>query len=393
MLRKKVLRVCHKFLTSDDGYDLDIQDLCKSTSDCFINYVFTYIDISTKEYVRKKNLLKRGDYYYHKKLRTYIIPIEYKKRYHVYLKDFYLWYNIKLFSEEYKKIFNKIEPDIVHIHGTLLPQFIYAAILARNKCKVIASHHIGLINTNYRKQKFHILILKYIMHNIFPLCSDKLLCVSNYGKKSFNFFKSNIDVINPVPNIPKNNPSNFKRIFDKNVLCNKFQIDGDDKLFCCVGRISRQKNQLNQIKAFNNIISKNPKYKLIIVRDSADDSYYNLITEELRKYLNNYCLIKGADHAEVLKVIEYSDYLLSVTLNEGLSRVAMEGQALGKPVIASKDSGYEDFINDGGNGLLVDPDNVEEIKRAIININKIKNSVKHSHRVYIDKMIKIYEGG
>ena len=153
--KKTILRVCHKFLIDNDGYDLDIQDLCKSTNKFYTNYVITYIDCSIKEYVKKNNLSKVDDYFYHKKLRTYIIPIEYRKKHGTYLKDLYLYKNIVRFNRNYKKTFKTLKPDILHIHGTLLIQFLYSAIISKKKCLVISTHHIGLINNNYHKQNLH----------------------------------------------------------------------------------------------------------------------------------------------------------------------------------------------------------------------------------------------
>ncbi len=392
MSKEIILRICHKFLISEDGYDLDIQDLCKSTSSSFRNYVLTYINCSIKDYVRSNKLTKIDKRtYYHKKLKTYIYPITYSKKYNTILNNLYSMRNIKSFIKKYKEIFDYIKPNIISIHGTLIPQFLYSAYYSKNKCKVIATHHIGLINTHYRKQKGIILILKYVVHNLLPLFCDNVICVSNYGKKSFDLYKSNIKVINPVPLIPKVNLTTNSKLIKKNILKNKFKINKKDKVFCCIGRLSAQKNQLRIIKAFNNSLYKKSNYKLIIIGEIANHNYYKLIIEEINKNKNNYCLIRNIKNAEVINAIKNSDFLISTTLNEGFGRNAMEAQLLGKPIIASKNNGYKDFIKEDDNGILVDPENVKEIEKAVISIKKTKKKTKKkSHKNYIQKIIKLY---
>lgn len=53
---------------------------------------------------------------------------------------------------------------------------------------------------------------------------------------------------------------------------------------------------------------------------------------------------------------------------EGFGIVYLEANACGKPVIGGKSGGVGDAVIDGVTGLLVDPDNIEEISQAIIRL-------------------------
>ncbi len=372
MHKKKILRLTHKFLISEDGYDLDIQDLCRFTSKKFENHVLTYINVPLEDYAKRNNLLRLGEVYYHKKLKTFIYPVEYSVKYDDYLKDLYRLQNIKKFIVAFRRIYKKIEPDIIHIHGTVLPQFLYTAIYARKRSKIIVTHHIGKINQAYTKQKPHILLLKYIIHNLFPLFSNKLICVSNYGKTSFDFFKSNIEVINPIPKIQRFKRRSIKDLLKNNVLNHQFRLTKHDVIFCCIGRITKQKNQLNIVRAFNKVVDTNPNYKLILVGEIKDVAYYKLCKKEMEKHPQNFCLITSLNNENILNMIKSSDYMIAASFNEGFGRVAIEAMLLGRLVIASKNSGYEDFIKSGKNGILVNPDNLREIETAIRAITKMK---------------------
>jgi phosphatidylinositol alpha-mannosyltransferase len=46
--------------------------------------------------------------------------------------------------------------------------------------------------------------------------------------------------------------------------------------------------------------------------------------------------------------------------------VSIEAMALGRPVIASSGSGFDEIIEDGVSGFLVEPGNVEELSAQMI---------------------------
>ncbi len=391
MIKKSILRISHKFLIDADGYDFHLQDLCKSTYDQYQNYVITYINCSLIKYVKNNNLKKKDKLYYHSETKTYILPITYKRKYNNYLKDLYLKQNIIKFQKAFELFYDEIKPFIVHIHGTLIPQFLHAAKYSK-KSKVFATHHIGLINQNYHKQKLSILWKKFWIHNTMPNYCDKIICVSNHGRKSFLNRKKNIIVVNPIPNLPKESKVQLNKIISKNKLHNKFKLSKKDKLFYVVGRICPQKNQLNIVSAFNQIIKSNPEHKLILVGNVRNKEYFEKLMKEIEKNNDNYCLIPEIGKEEIMTIIDNSVAIISSTHNEGFGRAAIEALMMGKGVIGSKGAGNEDFINHEKNGLLVDPNKINSIKKAILNIDKLKSNKKYSHANYIKKIKKIYGG-
>ena len=54
------------------------------------------------------------------------------------------------------------------------------------------------------------------------------------------------------------------------------------------------------------------------------------------------------------------------SLTEGLGRVAIEAQFLGKPVIASRVGGIPEIIADGETGLLVEPEDSRGLADAMV---------------------------
>jgi glycosyltransferase involved in cell wall biosynthesis len=62
------------------------------------------------------------------------------------------------------------------------------------------------------------------------------------------------------------------------------------------------------------------------------------------------------------------DIALLVSFFEGLGRVLLEAMALAKPVVATRVGGIVDVVDDGVTGILVKPDNSEELAAAIVRL-------------------------
>ncbi len=400
MKKKKVLRLCHKFLVNNDGYDLDVRDLCISTSSKYKNYVLTYINFPLNEFVKRNKLVKKDFFYHHPETGSYVLPVELDAKSINYEENFYTIKNIRKLTKNFREVYEHLRPEIIHIHGTLLLQFLYAALYFRKKSKIFATNHLGHINKLDNNPKINIYLLKYLVHNIFPFFCDNVFCVSNYSKSSFKFYSKNTLIINPVPRLPISEGNEcIKKILSKNILESGFRIKNNDKVLCCIGRISIQKNQLNVVRAFNEIIKKNKNYKLILIGKIKYNEYYTSIKKEIEKNPSNYCLLDETENSKIIKIIEESHCLIAPSFNEGLGRNAMEAMLLGKPVIASKRTGYDDFIIHGKNGLLVDPSSIEEIKNGIEDIENIKNikgtslTFDSTHECYIKRILEVYGSG
>jgi len=67
----------------------------------------------------------------------------------------------------------------------------------------------------------------------------------------------------------------------------------------------------------------------------------------------------------VLQYLQAADILVLPSLAEGLSNALLEAQACGLPCVATRVGGNGDIIEDGHNGLLVEPNNVSELVVAL----------------------------
>jgi glycosyltransferase involved in cell wall biosynthesis len=71
---------------------------------------------------------------------------------------------------------------------------------------------------------------------------------------------------------------------------------------------------------------------------------------------------------EIAKALDDATVLLLPSFSEGLPRVAMEAFARGRPVIGAHAGGIPDIVEDGVNGLLVDPHDPDSIAAALVRV-------------------------
>ncbi|MCP5325873.1 MAG: glycosyltransferase family 4 protein [Oceanospirillaceae bacterium] len=68
--------------------------------------------------------------------------------------------------------------------------------------------------------------------------------------------------------------------------------------------------------------------------------------------------------------LQVTDVVISASLSEGLSNALIEACAAGCPVIATRVGGNPEIVIDGYNGLLVSPENPQDICAALLTLNQ-----------------------
>lgn len=138
--------------------------------------------------------------------------------------------------------------------------------------------------------------------------------------------------------------------------------------FC---RLSRQKNLLLLIQAFEKLHIEFPDYKLEIYADTADPNntiYKNeLISYISEKKLDNSVFILPPS-SDIHKIILKSSMFVSSSDYEGISNSMIEAMAIGLPCICTDcdGGGAKEMITNGENGLLVPIRDVDTLKNAMV---------------------------
>lgn len=179
-----------------------------------------------------------------------------------------------------------------------------------------------------------------------------------------------------------------KRLYKKSVILpNPVKISGlswnpkEDDVHTIVNtaRLTKQKNHYMLLRAVKSLISDGLKVRCIIYGEG-----------ELRKELETFICDNGlSDFAflpgnvpDACVKISTADLFVQTSYFEGLSNSLIEAMSLGMPCVCTNYPGASEIIHDGENGLLVNVDDVEclrkTIKRIIENPEISKTIGKHS---------------
>jgi glycosyltransferase involved in cell wall biosynthesis len=276
------------------------------------------------------------------------------------------------------KIINKY--DIVHV--SLFPAFYWVAI-----AKIITFSNIKLVYTehstfNRRRNNIFFKLVDKILYKkyqsiiaISPEANTNLAKHLNFKHKIITI-NNGVDIKNLIVESSKNE--------------NNFDFS-EKKVILQIAGFRASKDQDTLIKALTIL----PEDYLAVFVGNGDRMEFCI---NLSKELNVYhkILFLGLQ-SNVGAIIKMADIVVMSSHWEGFGRAAIEGMALGKPVIATNVSGLAEVV--GGAGILFEVGDYNELASIIKNLvndlqlyNSIAQNCKERAMLYdSEKMIKQYE--
>ncbi len=257
--------------------------------------------------------------------------------------------NLKSFRcayQNYKKILENFQPDVVHAH------MVHANIFTRvSRTFIPVPKLICTAHNSNEGGKLRMLAYKCTNH-----LSDLNTNVSNEASKSLiakgAFNKNNLTTVY--------NGIDLKKFDRKDPIC-KFNSNVIN--FICVGRFNEQKDYPNLFRAISLLKDKVPdlKFKFSIVGDGELRSDLEVLIESLniKKYVE--LLGKRSDIPDLLNA---ADFFILPSKHEGLPTVVIEAMACHTFVIATDCGGSAEIM--GNTGILVPIQNSQALSDAIL---------------------------
>lgn len=183
------------------------------------------------------------------------------------------------------------------------------------------------------------------------------------------------------------------------------QIPADKPLITLIGRLTNWKGQKLLINALNKI--KDLDFHCLLIGDDQGRTKYS---DELHDMIeqfgmeNRYTFIRHVTDVPAAMLV--SDIVLSTSIEpEAFGRIAIEGQAMGRVVIASDIGGSKETVIDGITGKLFKSGDADDLANAIkwalslsteerekIGAEAVKNVKEHfTKQIMCDKTISVYE--
>ena len=174
---------------------------------------------------------------------------------------------------------------------------------------------------------------------------------------------------------------NRKNISEKkvNALASLWNVDKKDFIILLPGRLTSWKGQEIFIEAINLLVEEHNKenfHAVILGSDQGREVYF----KKLKLLVERYRLGKKITFIENCKEMplayKLSDLVISSSIEpEAFGRVAVEAQAMSKPIVASDIGGSRETVLNGKSGLLYKYNDPKELARSI---NKIMKMDKQS---------------
>ncbi len=257
-----------------------------------------------------------------------------------------------------RKIIKQVKPDIVYAHSSKAGAYARIADLGL-KNKVIYNPHGWAFNMQQSAKKKE--MYKWVEKISAHFC-DKIVCISDAEKESalrekickpekLQVIYNGIDLEEIKNTIPKTRA--------------ELQIPEDAFVVGMVGRLSKQKAPDIFVKAAKLIKDKIPNAYFLMV---GDGELRDQVEEMIHKFdLDSSFLITGwVDNPTAYMKVMDVGCLLSRW--EGFGLVLPEYMACGVPVIATNIGAIPNVVRNGKDGLLVDVNNIEDIKKAVLSI-------------------------
>ena len=294
------------------------------------------------------------------------------------------------------RIIMEIKPQIIHSHGGmyyyLVAGYIYKKIYG---AKIIYTFH-----TDPTKNDGLPFLKRAALQILLNRC-DKVTFVS----KSLEFkvkeiwglkFKNCSITYAGVKSMEVSESS--KRIFRQ-----RFDIKEDSIVLLALG-LTALSYKAEGLKLLIGSIKKiKERYPNILLVATRGGHFLNEVREfSIEEGMEKNVIFTG-DIDDTFSAIAICDIYMHITLAEGgLSLALLEAMSMGKPIIATRVGGIPEAIEDGNDGLLVEPD-IDEIAEKIVYLLQNKNKAeeigrsakrtaeeKFTWKAAVDKILKVY---
>ncbi|WP_433895712.1 glycosyltransferase family 4 protein [Sphingobacterium mizutaii] len=258
-------------------------------------------------------------------------------------------------------LIKKLRPDIVHSHS---PKAGIIGMLSAWICMVPLKIHtvagLPLTEATGLKRKLLILVEKFTY-----FCADFILPNSNEQK---DFIEENIYKSKKVQIIGRGSSNGIDlEYFNPNLYGSEFKSDFRNKLglnnssivFCFVGRLANYKGINELVSAFVDLNNVYKNISLLLVGPFED---LNPLLAETIETIKSNSNIKCVGHQnDIRPYLSVSDIFVFPSYREGFPQSLMQASAMNLACIASDINGCNEIIENGVNGLLIEPKNKQDI--------------------------------
>jgi glycogen synthase len=194
----------------------------------------------------------------------------------------------------------------------------------------------------------------------------KVVAVSGWMKSEvISRFKTPPEKVVEIPNAV--DVTKFERPVDAEFTRAKWSVQPGERLITAVGRLTAQKGFDDLIRAFPAILKSVPESRLLIVGDGYMKG--ELQTLAAAEKVGSRTTFAGfVSDSELVEAMKSSDVVAVPSRFEPFGIITLEAMAAGVPVVVSRVGGLAETVEDGVDGLEVEPNDPPSIAEAIVRL-------------------------
>ena len=259
------------------------------------------------------------------------------------------------------KVFKQEKPDIIHLNSSKMS--ILGSLAGRlygKNVKIIYTVHGWVFN---EPLPYLIKGLYYILEKWTAKFKNVLITVSDYDRQIA--VTKNLAPAEKVITI--NNGVETLEFYDRAVAREKLQAYGPLKppspVIGTIANLYQTKGLDVLIKAAAIIIKDCPELKFMVIGEGAARPKLESLIR-IHNLKNNFILTGAVSQAA--RLLKAFDIFVLPSLKEGWPYTLLEAAQAGLPIVATKVGGLPEIIQNGQNGLLVNPGKPAELAAAIM---------------------------
>lgn len=259
------------------------------------------------------------------------------------------------------RLLRQYRPQVVHTHFVNLLSLDVAAAALYPGVKVVFSEHASDIPKVRTSLRWRLLQASKLTASSLV---DQVIAPSNYVRTRLVR-----EGVSPSKAITVYNGVNLARFHDDlppGGARSKYGIPTDRMLVVSISQVIPEKGLPDLMAAAAVIIREGRKVSFVHIGDGPGLAEYRRTVQSLG--IENHFIFTGLlDLPEVAAILRESDvFTLPCTWGEAFSLAILEAMAAGKPVVVTRAGGNVEAVEDGRNGLVVPPGEVDALVRAFL---------------------------
>lgn len=252
------------------------------------------------------------------------------------------WFSIR-------SIIRKQQISIVHVHVAERGSFVRASLLRKIIPKdVVVIFHMHAAEFDQFYNNAGVRMRKFIKHNLNQV--DLIIALSNEWQIFYQgLTETRVMIVNNAVKTPATN-----------------QYDPNSSKVITVGRLGQRKGTFDLLKVAEQVQTKNADITFDLYGDTVGDDLERIQAVITSKQLHNVS-VKGW-LSDLQKVVQHAGIHFLPSYHEGVPMAILETMGAGVPNVATNVGGISEVINDGDNGYLDEPGDIDRMTTQILDL-------------------------